>query len=132
MPSSFLAMQILLCFLFQICVDVEHAKCSICLNIWHDVVTAAPCLHNFWYGSLPFLPLFLVVILLCFYFMDFYLNFCMTLQQWLLLRVVKEITGKTFSRTLSSMQSSCSIRWKESLPACHCRGKFYAGAFHRH
>jgi hypothetical protein len=36
-------------FLFQICVDVDHAKCSICLNIWHDVVTVAPCLHNFWY-----------------------------------------------------------------------------------
>lgn len=34
--------------IFQICIDVEHAKCSICLNIWHDVVTAAPCLHNFW------------------------------------------------------------------------------------
>ncbi|KAF3444228.1 hypothetical protein FNV43_RR13918 [Rhamnella rubrinervis] len=34
----------------KICVDVEHAKCSICLNIWHDVVTAAPCLHNFCNG----------------------------------------------------------------------------------
>lgn len=32
----------------QIMLDVEHAKCSICLNIWHDVVTGAPCLHNFW------------------------------------------------------------------------------------
>ncbi|OIW18239.1 hypothetical protein TanjilG_06323 [Lupinus angustifolius] len=39
----------------QICVDVENAKCSICLNIWHDVVTVAPCLHNFWQGSYPFL-----------------------------------------------------------------------------
>ncbi|KAI3883741.1 hypothetical protein MKX03_036234, partial [Papaver bracteatum] len=27
-----------------------HAKCYICLNIWHDVVTAAPCLHNFCNG----------------------------------------------------------------------------------
>ncbi|KAJ1405000.1 Zinc finger, RING-type [Sesbania bispinosa] len=34
----------------KICVDVEHAKCSICLNIWHDVVTVAPCLHNFCNG----------------------------------------------------------------------------------
>ncbi|XP_024928092.1 uncharacterized protein LOC107415772 isoform X4 [Ziziphus jujuba] len=34
----------------KICVDVEHAKCSICLSIWHDVVTAAPCLHNFCNG----------------------------------------------------------------------------------
>lgn len=31
----------------QIYLDVEYAKCCICLNIWHDVVTAAPCLHNF-------------------------------------------------------------------------------------
>ncbi|KAK9109954.1 hypothetical protein Sjap_018014 [Stephania japonica] len=30
--------------------DIEHAKCSICLNIWHDVVTVAPCLHNFCNG----------------------------------------------------------------------------------
>ncbi|XVE83495.1 hypothetical protein DITRI_Ditri16bG0092400 [Diplodiscus trichospermus] len=34
----------------QISVDVEHAKCSICLNIWHDVITIAPCLHNFCNG----------------------------------------------------------------------------------
>ncbi|XP_058183232.1 uncharacterized protein LOC131301102 [Rhododendron vialii] len=34
----------------KISLDVEHAKCSICLNIWHDVVTAAPCLHNFCNG----------------------------------------------------------------------------------
>ncbi|XP_041008134.1 E3 ubiquitin-protein ligase CHFR [Juglans microcarpa x Juglans regia] len=34
----------------NISVDVEHAKCSICLNIWHDVVTVAPCLHNFCNG----------------------------------------------------------------------------------
>ncbi|PSS05038.1 E3 ubiquitin-protein like [Actinidia chinensis var. chinensis] len=34
----------------KICLDAEHAKCSICLNIWHDVVTAAPCLHNFCNG----------------------------------------------------------------------------------
>lgn len=34
----------------KICVDVDHAKCSICLNIWHDVVTVAPCLHNFCNG----------------------------------------------------------------------------------
>lgn len=38
----------LLVWFYQISVDVEHAKCSICLNIWHDVVTVAPCLHNFW------------------------------------------------------------------------------------
>ncbi|XP_042023899.1 E3 ubiquitin-protein ligase CHFR isoform X5 [Salvia splendens] len=30
--------------------DPEHAKCPICLNVWHDVVTAAPCLHNFCNG----------------------------------------------------------------------------------
>ncbi|KAH0882812.1 hypothetical protein HID58_058908, partial [Brassica napus] len=30
-----------------ISIDHDHAKCSICLNVWHDVVTAAPCLHNF-------------------------------------------------------------------------------------
>ncbi|KAG7656750.1 Zinc finger C3HC4 RING-type [Arabidopsis suecica] len=36
--------------LLQISIDPEHAKCSICLNIWHDVVTAAPCLHNFCNG----------------------------------------------------------------------------------
>ncbi|TKY60498.1 E3 ubiquitin-protein ligase CHFR [Spatholobus suberectus] len=34
----------------KICVDVDHAKCCICLNIWHDVVTIAPCLHNFCNG----------------------------------------------------------------------------------
>ncbi|KAF7840193.1 E3 ubiquitin-protein ligase CHFR [Senna tora] len=34
----------------KILVDVDHAKCSICLNIWHDVVTVAPCLHNFCNG----------------------------------------------------------------------------------
>ncbi|KAL3341690.1 hypothetical protein AABB24_025949 [Solanum stoloniferum] len=34
----------------QISLDVEYAKCCICLNIWHDVVTAAPCLHNFCNG----------------------------------------------------------------------------------
>lgn len=34
----------------KISLDVEHAKCSICLNIWHDVVTVAPCLHNFCNG----------------------------------------------------------------------------------
>ncbi|KAK9293319.1 hypothetical protein L1049_021311 [Liquidambar formosana] len=34
----------------KICIDVEHANCSICLNIWHDVVTVAPCLHNFCNG----------------------------------------------------------------------------------
>ncbi|KAB1208930.1 hypothetical protein CJ030_MR6G000776 [Morella rubra] len=32
----------------KISVDPEDAKCCICLNIWHDVVTIAPCLHNFW------------------------------------------------------------------------------------
>ncbi|CAN8287424.1 unnamed protein product [Cochlearia groenlandica] len=36
--------------LLQISVDPDHAKCSICLNVWHDVVTAAPCLHNFCNG----------------------------------------------------------------------------------
>ncbi|KAG9129250.1 hypothetical protein Leryth_006470 [Lithospermum erythrorhizon] len=30
--------------------NADHAKCSICLNIWHDVVTVAPCLHNFCNG----------------------------------------------------------------------------------
>ncbi|XP_077248785.1 RING/U-box superfamily protein [Tasmannia lanceolata] len=34
----------------KITLDVEHTKCSICLNIWHDVVTVAPCLHNFCNG----------------------------------------------------------------------------------
>uniref|UniRef100_A0A0E0R4V9 E3 ubiquitin-protein ligase CHFR cysteine rich domain-containing protein n=1 Tax=Oryza rufipogon TaxID=4529 RepID=A0A0E0R4V9_ORYRU len=32
----------------KIVLDIENAKCSICLNLWHDVVTVAPCLHNFW------------------------------------------------------------------------------------
>lgn len=32
----------------QICIDVDHAKCGICLSVWHDVVTIAPCFHNFW------------------------------------------------------------------------------------
>ncbi|KAF3576355.1 hypothetical protein DY000_02029280 [Brassica cretica] len=35
---------------FTISIDPDHAKCSICLNVWHDVVTAAPCLHNFCNG----------------------------------------------------------------------------------
>ncbi|KAM7256459.1 hypothetical protein ACFE04_012200 [Oxalis oulophora] len=34
----------------QISIDAEHARCCICLNIWHDVVSAAPCLHNFCNG----------------------------------------------------------------------------------
>ncbi|KAK6125554.1 hypothetical protein DH2020_040704 [Rehmannia glutinosa] len=34
----------------KITLDPEHAKCSICLNVWHDVVTVAPCLHNFCNG----------------------------------------------------------------------------------
>ncbi|XP_057539209.1 uncharacterized protein LOC130817491 [Amaranthus tricolor] len=34
----------------MISLDAEHAKCSICLNVWHDVVTVAPCLHNFCNG----------------------------------------------------------------------------------
>ncbi|KAK9231584.1 hypothetical protein WN943_021822 [Citrus x changshan-huyou] len=34
----------------EISIDIEHAKCCICLNIWHDVVTVAPCLHNFCNG----------------------------------------------------------------------------------
>ncbi|KAI3511370.1 hypothetical protein L1887_18522 [Cichorium endivia] len=34
----------------KISLDSDHAKCSICLNIWHDVVTVAPCLHNFCNG----------------------------------------------------------------------------------
>ncbi|KAI3859807.1 hypothetical protein MKX03_013682 [Papaver bracteatum] len=38
------------CEKLKISVDAEHAKCCICLNIWHDVVTAAPCLHNFCNG----------------------------------------------------------------------------------
>ncbi|GJN07267.1 hypothetical protein PR202_ga25086 [Eleusine coracana subsp. coracana] len=32
----------------EIVLDIENAKCSICLSLWHDVVTVAPCLHNFW------------------------------------------------------------------------------------
>ncbi|CAL5214675.1 unnamed protein product [Lathyrus oleraceus] len=36
--------------LLKITIDVDHAKCSICLNLWHDVVTVAPCLHNFCNG----------------------------------------------------------------------------------
>ncbi|XP_068659611.1 uncharacterized protein [Aristolochia californica] len=36
--------------LLKIPLNVEHAKCSICLNVWHDVVTLAPCLHNFCNG----------------------------------------------------------------------------------
>ncbi|KAI4369306.1 hypothetical protein MLD38_017762 [Melastoma candidum] len=34
----------------KISVDVDIAKCCICLNMWHDVVTTAPCLHNFCNG----------------------------------------------------------------------------------
>ncbi|XP_044469357.1 E3 ubiquitin-protein ligase CHFR-like isoform X2 [Mangifera indica] len=34
----------------KISIDVQHAKCCICLNVWHDVVTVAPCLHNFCNG----------------------------------------------------------------------------------
>ncbi|KAM1039958.1 hypothetical protein ACFX2I_029206 [Malus domestica] len=34
----------------KISMDAEHAKCCICLNIWHDVVTVAPCFHNFCNG----------------------------------------------------------------------------------
>ncbi|KAI3683241.1 hypothetical protein L1987_83742 [Smallanthus sonchifolius] len=37
---------------FKISLDSEHVKCSICLNIWLDVVTVAPCLHNFCNGCL--------------------------------------------------------------------------------
>ncbi|KAK1299858.1 hypothetical protein QJS10_CPB13g01226 [Acorus calamus] len=34
----------------KVSIDVEHCKCSICLNIWHDVVSVTPCLHNFCNG----------------------------------------------------------------------------------
>uniref|UniRef100_A0A453HHA4 RING-type domain-containing protein n=1 Tax=Aegilops tauschii subsp. strangulata TaxID=200361 RepID=A0A453HHA4_AEGTS len=34
----------------KILLDIENAKCSICLNLWHDVVTVAPCFHNFCNG----------------------------------------------------------------------------------
>ncbi|XP_065873581.1 uncharacterized protein [Euphorbia lathyris] len=34
----------------KVCINAEHAKCSICLNIWHDAVTVGPCLHNFCNG----------------------------------------------------------------------------------
>ncbi|KAJ8631033.1 hypothetical protein MRB53_024356 [Persea americana] len=34
----------------EISLDVENTKCSICLNVWHDVVTVSPCLHNFCNG----------------------------------------------------------------------------------
>ncbi|KAI7752147.1 hypothetical protein M8C21_012475, partial [Ambrosia artemisiifolia] len=36
--------------MLKISLNSDHAKCSICLNIWHDVVTVAPCLHNFCNG----------------------------------------------------------------------------------
>ncbi|KAM5583296.1 E3 ubiquitin-protein ligase CHFR [Rosa sericea] len=36
--------------MLKISVDAEHAKCCICLNIWHDAVTIAPCFHNFCNG----------------------------------------------------------------------------------
>ncbi|PIA28034.1 hypothetical protein AQUCO_07300010v1 [Aquilegia coerulea] len=36
--------------LVKIPIDSEHAKCSICLHVWHDVVTAGPCFHNFCNG----------------------------------------------------------------------------------
>ncbi|KAF5822672.1 putative transcription factor C2H2 family [Helianthus annuus] len=35
---------------FKISLDSEHAKCSLCLDIWHDIVTVSPCLHNFCNG----------------------------------------------------------------------------------
>ncbi|KAF3777324.1 E3 ubiquitin-protein ligase [Nymphaea thermarum] len=31
-------------------IDIELVKCSICLNLLHDAVTVAPCLHNFCNG----------------------------------------------------------------------------------
>ncbi|KAK4756483.1 hypothetical protein SAY87_006610 [Trapa incisa] len=34
----------------QVSIDLEHVKCSICLNVWYDAVTVAPCLHNFCNG----------------------------------------------------------------------------------
>ncbi|KAL8044974.1 hypothetical protein ABFX02_08G081700 [Erythranthe guttata] len=34
----------------KIILDPEIAKCSICLSVWHDVVTVSPCLHNFCNG----------------------------------------------------------------------------------
>ncbi|KAM1115375.1 hypothetical protein TB2_038455 [Malus domestica] len=34
----------------KISMDVEHAKCCVCLNIWHDVATIAPCFLNFCNG----------------------------------------------------------------------------------
>ncbi|KAJ4715121.1 E3 ubiquitin-protein ligase CHFR [Melia azedarach] len=36
--------------ILKISIDIEHAKCCICLNIWHDAVTVAPCFHNFCNG----------------------------------------------------------------------------------
>lgn len=34
----------------KILLDADNSKCCICLNVWHDVVTAAPCLHNYCNG----------------------------------------------------------------------------------
>lgn len=34
----------------KISIDIENAKCGICLNIWHGVISVAPCLHNFCNG----------------------------------------------------------------------------------
>ncbi|OVA08696.1 zinc finger protein [Macleaya cordata] len=34
----------------KISLHIEHAKCKICSNVWNDVVTVAPCLHNFCNG----------------------------------------------------------------------------------
>nr|XP_028945127.1 uncharacterized protein LOC114819704 [Malus domestica] len=36
----------------KISMDVEHAKCCVYLNIWHDVATIAPCFLNFCNGCL--------------------------------------------------------------------------------
>ncbi|KAL5573625.1 hypothetical protein UlMin_023222 [Ulmus minor] len=34
----------------KIGINVDNAKCGICLSVWHDVVTVAPCFHNFCNG----------------------------------------------------------------------------------
>ncbi|KAL5566347.1 hypothetical protein UlMin_029511 [Ulmus minor] len=34
----------------KIGINVDNAKCSICLSVWHDFVTVAPCFHNFCNG----------------------------------------------------------------------------------
>ncbi|XP_050110198.1 uncharacterized protein LOC126589058 isoform X1 [Malus sylvestris] len=48
--SEILFSSIRKCKWCKISMDAEHAICCNCLNIWHDVVTVAPCFHNFCNG----------------------------------------------------------------------------------